>query len=615
MNEQNNNFNSQFNNQLANSNNNGVHPTQPVKNRFFSPDLFEDANVNAVGSSTSNSVSNNVISWGVGQKSENHGDLSKANVQSNIVQSNMMEQVNGVIYTDEQPEILDDSFLMGDTKNSNDNQFGMKNTPFSELQNNSTSMNINGQNQNMQQFSQSFGGGQQQSYQNSQTTIQPVQQPIPQQVQPIIQPVQQPVPQQLQVVQQPVAQTQAQQQVQTGYNQMTPTDQSWKEGIGVVQPVGDDWMNQQPLSASSLGVSPSASNAPKDVVNESKFFNNNINNNSQNKQEMQQQYTMQYANGVAASLAEAKVVVDEMPLLKQYVGDKFTKITMAPFSFAALLLGGFYFMYRKMYLLGIILTFSEFALINTLPTGISTISLIVYRLVLSLAVNPLYIKIAKGKVKGIVNKKANQKKNQIELNTICKRKGGTSFGKAFLLMFFCLIVEVIVSFTIFSASIISKVYDFISNGIISVDNGKYDGVIKTSDYDVLSNMNIEIPTDFKKSESSEFYYIYTDSNTSGDFNTCTLSIGKLSGYDSVEEFINQYIEYEELEENIGKTNSKGITWYTLTHESKGGTRYLRTAELNGDIILFNYKVGADTTSGVCDVYLVNILDSISLKEK
>lgn len=597
MNEQNNNFNTQFNNQLANSNNNGVQPTQPVKNRFFSPDLFSDANVNAVGSSTSNSVSNNVISWGVGQKNTNQNSTNNSSNQiSNQVlmnSQNMLKEVNGVVYTDEQPEILDDSFLVGSTEvldnnmNNYNDQLGMQNTPFSNNQSNMESMN----------------NGMQQS-------VQPIVQPQPV-VQP--QPIMQPVPQQISPVVQPVPQ----QQSPVDYNQVMPQNQSWREGIGVVQPTGNEWMNQQPLSASSLGVSQSADNAPKDVVSDSKFFNNKINNNVnlQNKQEMQQQFAMQYTNGVAASLAEVKPVVDEMPLLKQYVGDKFTKLTMAPFSFATLLLGGFYFMYRKMYLLGIIFVFAEFALLNLLPSGISVIAFIVYRLVLSLLVNPLYIKIAKGRVKGIVNKKANQKKNQIELNTICKRKGGTSFAKALLLMILCLVVEVVVSFMIFSVSIVSEIFNFISNGIINVESGRYEGVIDTTEYDVLANMNIEIPADYKKSEGSEFHYMYTDANASGTFNTCTLSIGKLPGYSSGEDFINQYIEYEELDENIGKTTSKGITWYTLTHESKGGRRYLRTAEINGDVILFNYKIGADTTTGVCDAHFVSILDSISLKEK
>ena len=56
-------FNSQNNSNNVNSSNS---PMKPVKNRFFNQELFADASFEEVGSSTSNQVNNQVISWGVG---------------------------------------------------------------------------------------------------------------------------------------------------------------------------------------------------------------------------------------------------------------------------------------------------------------------------------------------------------------------------------------------------------------------------------------------------------------------------------------------------------------------------------------------------------------------
>ncbi|MDE5888667.1 MAG: hypothetical protein K2H20_01460, partial [Bacilli bacterium] len=357
MNEQNNNFNSQFNNQ-PNSSNFGGQPTQPVKNRFFSPDLFNDSSVNDVGSSTSSNVNNNVISWGVGQKKAGNPDSQSIsnnvfnNQADNFVSSEqLLEQVNGDVY-----EVLDDEFLMGDVSNgsalqspTNNEVLDIQSSPlFQEANNNIVNQQQNSyvnQNQYIQsqpvqpqtvqvQQVQSQPQYNQQIMQAPMTQGQFVQQPQQFSQQP---PVQQPV------IQQPAVQQPVVQPVNNIQNQ------TWKEGIGVVQPVGDDWMQHQPLSASSLGVGAiNNEELTKDVVEESKFFNPNINAIvEQNEQEQKQQFAMQYGSGQGVILDDPTPDIDDNALLRQYVGASFQKISMSPFSFPALILSGIYFMYRK----------------------------------------------------------------------------------------------------------------------------------------------------------------------------------------------------------------------------------------------------------------------------
>lgn len=593
MNEQNNNFNSQYNNSMSS---NGNQSTPNVKNKFFSPDLFSDANVNDVGSSTSNSVSNNVISWEVGQKNSNNNN-SMVN-QSNMNQTGseeLLEQVNGDVY-----EVLDDGFFDNNMQQNNYNQdlnqqvpnqqYGMQNSPFYQEDYNS-SMNQQQVYQPNQQLNQQYE--QMDSLQSSNF--------FPQQNTSNYQ------------VQTNQVMYENQQQVMPLQPQQQPPDTSWRDGIGAVVPQGDAWMQQQPLSAAALGVETLTDDKPKDVVNESRFFDNNMANNvQQNMNEQQQQYAIQYGNGQGVVLEDPLPEVDDMVLLKHYVGGAFTKLTMAPFSFPAMLFSSLYFMYRKMFIVGILLYAIEFAILNLLPLTFSLIGDGVFRIVLALVVNPLYIGLAKSKIKGIRKKKDNVRKNQIELNAICQRKGGTSLSKAFLIYVVCIIVSVVLSFVVLSNSMFSKIMDYIDNGIGIEKETRYEGTIVLEDYDVLSKINIEIPTMFKKDEGS-FRYVYNTEGT-GVFNNCSLSIGKLKGYKSGEDFITQYIEYEKLDVNIGKTTSKGITWYTVTDESASGKQFYRATKIDDDVILFDYNIGTDTPTGVCDVQLVKILDSISLKE-
>lgn len=622
MNGQNNNFNSQFNSQPTNQNVGGQ-PTQPVKSKFFSPDLFNDSSVNDVGSSTSSSVNNNVISWGVGQKKTSSGSnqVISNNAVNNqgsayVTSEQLLEQVNGDVY-----EVLDDEFLMGNNTLGQqspqvNNQIGIENTPLFQEANNVSSQQTSFNNRN-QMFQQPVSVQQPQLNQqyiqqplNQGMQQQPLQQYMPQSGQ-SIPGVQQPIP-----VQQPMPGVQQPMPVQQPENNIQ--DQSWKNGIGVVQPTGEDWMQQQPLSAASLGVgSINGAELAKDVVEESKFFNPNINKvveeQQQSQQEQQQQFAMQYGNGQGVVLEDHAPEIDDNALLRQYVGSSFQKISMAPFSFPAFIFSGIYFMYRKMFLLGAILFLMEFAIVNLLPNGIAQIAVVAFHIVLALVVNPVYIKIAKGRVKGIKKSKKNKNKNQIELNTICQSKGGTSLSKTFILTIICSILGVAIAFVFLSGSLIAKIFNFIDVGIIDNEPAKYEGTIATSDYDVLGNMNIEIPSSFKK-DGETFSYTYT-SNGTGVFNTCTLSIGKLHKFTSGEDFINQYIEYEKLDVNIGKTTTKGITWYTVVNENSVGKQFYRAADINDEVVLFDFSIGADTPTGVCDAYLVDIIDSISLKEK
>lgn len=99
-----------FNSQIGSNTNNNVNmaPMKPVKNRFFNQNLFDDTDFDDVGSSTSNQVNNKVITWGVGNKNISSSSTSSNNRINNLFSQELLEEVNGVVYTADEPEVLDE---------------------------------------------------------------------------------------------------------------------------------------------------------------------------------------------------------------------------------------------------------------------------------------------------------------------------------------------------------------------------------------------------------------------------------------------------------------------------------------------------------------------------
>lgn len=543
MNEQNNNMNSSLNQQNQSVQNNSTQTTKP---RFFSPELFEDSDPHSVGSSVSNNVSNRVISWGVGQK--NTEPLSQENTiasspSSNPYQEQLLEQVNGVIYTDEQPEILDDSFLDEVTPPA---QYNIQNSPLFQ----EASANTNVSN--------------------------PISPNVPSNLPP-------------------------------NSSISTPTPAPF--------PSGEDWMSQQPLSASSLGVGmENSGNEIKEVEEQNRFFQPNISNELQTSQEQQIQYSMQQGNGIV--LEDPAPVIDEKQLVRDFVGPKYTKLSMSPFNFPAFLFGSCYYIYRKMYFFGILLCVVNAAILKFVSFPISSIATFVLAIVVGLATNPLYLKCAEKKVKKIVKK--SKDKNQIVLSTLCKKKGGTSI---FMFLLFVVVYSTIFSFLSY-ATIVPKVMEYFSSTSFlpnqkekeQEEETPFDGNILYEEYAIEDTFTISIPSSFQKEEGKIYKYYY-ESESQEKYNRCTLTFSKVYGFSSSEEVIQKIASYEKVKENIGKTTTNGIDWDTLSVEGDYSHTHYRSTMVGEDVLLLQYDSGIHTPVGVCDTYFVSILESLTLKEE
>lgn len=398
------------------------------------------------------------------------------------------------------------------------------------------------------------------------------------------------------------------------YNQGV-VNPGWQDGIGTVNPQGETWMNNQPLSAASLGgVSTNMEDAPKDVIQESRFFNANINNEKKSEQPINPGYV--YGNGVGVVLEDPAPVYNELDFLKQYINEDLTHLNMQIFSFRTLLFGSLSFLSRKIYTLGIILTIIEASLVVFLPLSIAAISLFILHIILALSINPIYKKHAKKKVKKILDNKDNQKKNIVELNNICRKKGKKNIPLAIMIYILC-------CGSVYAFTLTTNLTDYISN----IKNKINDAVESSKDkkeeeekeettekkFNIEDYLSITIPSTFVRSNTEEYLYTYvTDTNTPN--NSCELSIRKLDKINSVEEYLKELKNKENIIENVGMTTSNNITWYTLGDRKDGQKKYYRATAIDTIPILLEYSIGSETKEDICEKNYTSIIGSIRLKE-
>ena len=271
MNNQNN-----FNSYNSNSNNS----PKPVKNKFFNMDMFNEADMNQVGSSTSNYASNQAANWNsynqndVGSNMVSSADFIKnyndeqkkmeeateAPQITSMFSQDLLKDVNSVVYTDTQPEVLDSDFLDVNPNNGNDN------TLFGYTDNEVLDTDDNQEVLDMPEMVNNHG-------------VMPAASPI--------------------------------------FNQNVGVDDPNAHSL-----IDNNLIAQQPLSMNSLGAEADMNNVPDVVDDNSRFFQTN-NPNIQNNMNMNNVAPMQPVSPVTEIFADEVNLIDETALAKAYVGPKY----------------------------------------------------------------------------------------------------------------------------------------------------------------------------------------------------------------------------------------------------------------------------------------------------
>ncbi len=306
---------------------------------------------------------------------------------------------------------------------------------------------------------------------------------------------------------------------------------------------------------------------------------------------------------------------NNLDLVKEFVGEKYNKISKSSFSIPAFFLSNLYYFYRKMYLFGFLIIAVNTFILNT-PLKFFSIA---FNVVLGLVTNKLYLRFSASKVNKI--EMMNKDKDLNELAKICAKKGGTSIGAAIGLTFLALVISIVVllilsvlgAVTILSSMFGGLIKDTTSS-ILNPTDDVYEGVLFHDDSKNASNyFVVTIPNGFEKDDFGQLSYSYT-TNSEGVFNKCEFSLNAVQNFSSPDSLIESMAEYNEASDTISSNVINNINWTSfVVNDGFGTTTYYRATEKDGGIFLLEYEIEQEADQTVCEQYYNSIISSISYK--
>ncbi len=382
---------------------------------------------------------------------------------------------------------------------------------------------------------------------------------------------------------------------------LQPMNFSANDGV-----INDDMRSNQPLSLMALsGESIDESQKPKDVLENNKYFQNTPLADNRLKVE-----------DVAAPIAPVVDVLAEptrdinvKELVKEFVGLKYTKISMSPFSFCGGFFGAFYYFFRKMYIQGIILSvINSVIMFIALKFGMIGFGLVLANfIVVGLLTNSIYINFATNQVKKIVV--SNPKLNQYELQRIVKSKGGTNLLLAFLLSF---AVNGVFNSIVFAIVGTGALLDLLGGGSSQT-------IIKQQEnIDINKLIDIKLPSDFVLEDKKEFtYYIYETVNKKGktfDIEACAFDISIPKGKEDSKKLIEDMANADQRYNRVSTYKTEaGKKWDVYSYDGTDRMFIYRAREFDNYVILISYTIHDYATEGMCELHLENIMNSIEEK--
>lgn len=307
-------------------------------------------------------------------------------------------------------------------------------------------------------------------------------------------------------------------------------------------------------------------------------------------------------------LAEPSRDLNIRELMVAYVGPKYQKISMSPFSFCGAFFTAFYFYFRKMYLQGFILT-----IINTI------ISIVMYKsyviglgltlgefIIVGLLTNALYLSHAEKQVKKIAME--NPKMNHYDLLRIIPSKGGTAF-------FVALLISIILSFVTtpiinIVGGVPSWAKDLTNPGQAIIELDKKASLDEIITYD--------LPEEFKRVDSGSVPYIIEETKfvrgKKINITSCGFNIYLVDGADTSKEFLQKMADAEGRYNRVFtyKTENEEV-WDSYEYDHSSYYYLYRARKIKGHIVLVTYQIDARATEGMCETHLENIMNSIKKK--
>lgn len=371
--------------------------------------------------------------------------------------------------------------------------------------------------------------------------------------------------------------------------------------------INDDMRSNQPLSLMALsGESIDEEQKPKDVLENNKYFQNTPLEDNRLKIEE----VVAPVAPVVDVLAEPTRDINVKELVKSFIGPKYTKISMSPFSFCGAFFNSFYFFFRKMYLQGLIIVVINFVLsiilFNSWAIGLGLyLGLFI---VIGLLTNSLYLSHANKEVLKIINN--NPKLNQYELQKICIKKGGTNFLLA-------LLINIVINGI--SSSLITAIVGV--SALMGLVGGTQSNVQVNQKVKLEDLVTYQLPSEFVLVNGSEAgdtpYQIIETVKVKGKDTTissCKFNIMVVKTNYDAEEYIQKLADSEDRYNRTSTFETgTGVKWAQYSYEGADYDFYYRAKDFDDNVVLVKYLVHENAPEGKCELHLENIMTSINKK--
>ncbi len=296
------------------------------------------------------------------------------------------------------------------------------------------------------------------------------------------------------------------------------------------------------------------------------------------------------------NLTYNRTVTDD-DLLKEYIGPNYDKIENCNFSIPAFLFGGYYFIYRKMFLCSVVLILLSLSCIFVLKQY-AVFGILLIALFFSFLFRNIYISHCKRKIQRI--KLKNPSKNNSELISVCKEKGGTS-------VLILILTIVLLYFIIFVAIIIF----FLFWGIDEIESIQRDN--NYPDYNTNSVM-YTVPDGFSEanySTDTNKKFRHTDST-----DTCSITVTYRSNYlkQSAKEYLEKHT-YASISDEVSNVDEKEINdqkWAYVALKNEKSLVYTYVSSDDYQIIEVEYAIYSDNT-GYCSTNYEKFINSLKLE--
>lgn len=280
-------------------------------------------------------------------------------------------------------------------------------------------------------------------------------------------------------------------------------------------------------------------------------------------------------------------VINKQELEKCFIGYNYDKLKSRKFSIPYFFFGGYYALYRKMYLLGIAVFALNILLLFLIP-NISSIIMFILNIVICFAFNKLYFKHVDQLIDNIIDK--NKDNFESSLSKVCTAEGGTN-----------MIVVIIAVLLMGILSYVKMAPQLENIGLEAV---------AVEDY---KNLSISHLAEFKKNVNESTLKVSYVYETNKDL--CNYSIETISSTTTAYKYLTTKEDYtaKDTKNPVSKVNINKNEWDLLTvNTSSGSLIYDYAIIYNHDLYDVSFRIYRDT--GVCTDLKDKLIKSMTLKK-